>query len=356
MVSAQKDWITGDQMQAELAAAGASISDFQIERWRRQELLPRPCQVGLGRGHGSYVKVPPDSAAQAVEIARLFGIREKRDWVGWRLWMQGYCVGDRYWRPHLEQARTALANVRAAGAKYEAINSKEGIDLGQLHDFALAISKGTPFHAPFKRLDRQLLETIIGFGNEIVAGEFSGFSADEDAKPNNDELHALISVFGLAAAERDEISGQKIDFANSIESVLRDISLVLGNLRPGAPFDEPSIELRREFEQVKEIGLNLYRSMSWLFGRAAFGLGTLNRIAANPSIAIEATMLAAWVELRQISKALLSASEIDRLHKVTTELLAMSNLLQAQFAASSTDSPGRISNATRKAIAKPISN
>lgn len=299
-------------MRAEFVMVGAEISDAKIERWRRWGLLPRPKQRGKGRGRGSTVVVPPQSAAQAIEIVRLFKIREKRDWVGWQLWLRGFPVDDRYWRPALSAARTMLFEVRNAALEHA--NKEDGPDLIQLREVVLAMTRGTPLYAPLAKLDREILETLIGFGVDVVQSEFIGFSHESDAKPNQSELQAVLDIFGARASERHSIAGHAIDFKGTIEGILRDLSGVLRNIEPNTTPLDPSIEIRREFVHAVETATLLYRFGIERFGRGAFGLGTMSRIAANPSISLQAAMLIFWIEMRRTSARLLLPDEIENLH------------------------------------------
>lgn len=350
----QKDWISADQMHADLKNAGAQISDSQIERWRREGLLTRPKQVGRGRGAGSYILVPANSAAQASEIQRLFNIRRKRDWVGWQLWTKGYAVSDQYWRPALENARSMLFDVRQAAEAFVPDTEGDIATTPSIPKIAvLTALHDTPLYSALARLRPDILETLIGFGIELITGGFSQFSYEDDNEPNSEELSAVMALLGVSAAKQHTVGGKRIDFSGQIETVLLHLSNALGNIRPDKPLREPPIELRREFTQVMEIAIALYQAFLPIFGRKALDLGTINQIANNPAINIQAMLLLGWGELRQVSTEILSPVEIEELHTEAIQMLQLAGQWLAQFNAVSSDEKARMLTAFRKAIAKP---
>lgn len=56
-----------------LADGGQSVSPYQLERWRKAGLLPRPVRKGLGRGAGSVSTYPEEALATARVLAVLAG-------------------------------------------------------------------------------------------------------------------------------------------------------------------------------------------------------------------------------------------------------------------------------------------
>lgn len=337
----KEGWISADQMRTELTAAGSSITDSQIERWRRQGLLPRPEQIGRGQGRGSIVIVPPESAAQALEIQRLYAIREKRDWVGWQLWLRGYQVDNRYWKPAIEQARSDIRQVRQYARNSDRITQSQLPEVEQLKVHVLAIFRNTPVYAPMTQIAAEMLETLLNFGKEIVLGQFSGFSRIGDNEPNSEERSAAIAMIGAAAADRDHIGEQKLNFKGPIESILSNLSKSIGTVSRSRSMAEPSVQARQEFLQILETAADLYRSLSWIFGQSAFGLGVINRIAANPAINLQAAMLLIWSPFRQMTDDILSPTEIEKLHGKTREIAELALQLRAYIDALPGDSPLR---------------
>src|SRR5690606_24318824 len=134
-----------------LAKADPPISSDQIERWRREGLLPSPMQFGHGRGRGSHTEVSSASVAQAREIARLYAIRRKREWVGWQLWLRGFDVAERYWCEPLEKARNAILETQQAVRRYERSAQAATVSSDTLKCRVLDAVRNTPLHAPLKK-------------------------------------------------------------------------------------------------------------------------------------------------------------------------------------------------------------
>jgi hypothetical protein len=302
-------------MSAELDCANVTITASRLERWRREELLPAAKQIGLGRGRGSVVMVAPECVAQALELDRLYAVHRKREWVGWQLWMQGYWVGDQYWRPPMVQARAAFRDVTRQARSHLRRSESRDTDLTALKNRTRLLARRTPFAAPLSIIEEPMFEWLLGFGIEIVTGEFEGFSwkpseADKDRR-------TVINLLGAANAERQSISGNRLEIANSIEEVLREISQALRRLMLRRSISEPSQEVRHEVAQTFEVGTALYDMLSPLFGRSAFGLRTINRIGLNQDIGVHSAILLVWNELRQFSTLLRPRNEIAELHGQT---------------------------------------
>lgn len=302
-------------MRAQIASAGFEISSHQIERWRRQELLPKPTQEGLGRGLGSRVWVPPESGGQAIEIFRFMAIREKRDWVGWQLWMRGYPVGERYWRPAIDDALATLRHAQKAAKQFE--RRLGGTDVHAFKAGVLRLLAGTPLAAPLARIDPEMVETVVGFAAEILLGKFNRFT------PETAEPSIILNLLGALAGEGHSIAGHSIEFRGAIETVLKDMSKAIGHLLRRKSIKEPSPEIRREFAQIFGIGTIIYAMISPLLGRRAMGLGTLNEIARRPDIGLQAAMLLIWSELRENSGLLRPGSEISGWHGEAIEAWKM---------------------------------
>lgn len=85
------------------ADAGFEVSGYQLERWRREGLIPRPKQIGLGRGKGSIVLHPEGTGRQLLALLRFKQQDRRLSTVGWRLWGEGFPVAE-FVREHMEPA------------------------------------------------------------------------------------------------------------------------------------------------------------------------------------------------------------------------------------------------------------
>jgi hypothetical protein len=310
----EQGWITGDEFYAALGNAGSLVTLDQIERWRREGLLPHPRQVGHGRGKGSHSEVPQGSVAQAQQIARLYAIRRKRNWVGWQLWLDGFDVAERYWREPMEIARNTVLETREAARRYKRSSPAQSGDPATLKRQVLAAVRDTPLYAALATIRPDIVETLAAFFAEIIIGEFAGFTRESDLRPNEDERAAVLAVMGVRTSANSQIA----DFTGLIEGELQDIAKAFSALARRKSIAEPSLEDRREFLAAGEIGKSLYSFYRVTLGRKP--LSTLNRIIANPPIAIQAVMLLAWTEYRAISRSKRPFSEIAQLRKLAVQM------------------------------------
>lgn len=300
-------WITGAEFRDALANSVSPATAEQVERWRREGLLPRPRQIGHGRGRGSHTVVPSASVAQAQEIIRLYAVRRKRDWVGWQLWLRGFAVAERYWREPLEDARNALLDTRQAAQRYERLSLAAHSDPVAIKDRVLSAVRHTPIHAPLTKIPAEFVETLTGFLRDIVLGRFIGFSHESNSQPNRKERNAVLKVMGADTPGSRRIA----DFAGTIESELQDIAKAFSTIARRNSIAEPSREARHEFLAALEIGTSLYWISKATLRHKA--LGTFNRIVASPAIATHAAMLLGWAEYRKISNSILPLSAIDEM-------------------------------------------
>jgi len=309
----ENHWITGQEFEASLRNAGSMATPAQIERWRRQGLLPRPRQIGLGRGRGSLITVARTSVAQAFEIERLMAVRRKGEWVGWQLWLRGFDVSDHYWRVPIETAQAWVLEAQIAARQF---------DLGKLEsDFApedakrvilRAVSR-TPLYGPLSKISAEYVETLGGFFQEILKGDFQGFSRDDNSLPNSNERNAVLVTMGVKSKAAHRIS----DFAGLIEMELRQISNAFDVMAARNSIAEPSIEARQELLAAFEVALLLNRNSKALFGGKA--LTTFKRIAANPAISLQAVMLLLWAEYRETSKTILPFADVVEMQKIVSQ-------------------------------------
>lgn len=295
--------VTKDEARAAFIEAGVTISDDQLERWRGLGLLPPARQRGLGKGRGSTVDFDFHEVAQAIDIARLFQVRRKVAWVGWRLWIQGYEVHDRYWRPSIQQARDTLIAAQKTAVSIEGSTDAETADFIRRLPTLLA---GTPFAAPLVRMDESIAETMASFFREIVSGKFEGLSHDDDGKERN----ALIAIAGSVRADQDNANGRKLNLNNQLESTLRDLSAGIAITIDRDHRHAPSASLRREFLTVITLARDVISIFSKGRGMSAFGLGTLNRILRDMNIVTEATMLLFWVGIRLTGSGMLTPTDV----------------------------------------------
>lgn len=87
----------GEEPVEELVAA-AQVTRDQLRRYQREGLIPRPRQVGLGRGRGTRVLYPAGSTKQLLALRALLKIPYSFAVAMWQLWWEGFDVGEAQFR------------------------------------------------------------------------------------------------------------------------------------------------------------------------------------------------------------------------------------------------------------------
>jgi hypothetical protein len=99
-IAAGSDRENQAEVDAVLAETGVTMD--QVKRWRREGLLPDVVQDQQAY-RGSVVLYPKGSCAQIRAASALFKQKNRVDYVGLRLWRQGFPVNERYWRPRVKR-------------------------------------------------------------------------------------------------------------------------------------------------------------------------------------------------------------------------------------------------------------
>jgi hypothetical protein len=96
-----REWETQADVDACLAETG--VTRDQVNRWRREGLLPDVEQAWPEAFHGSETRYPAGTCAQIKAAQGLFRINKRNSFVGLRLWRLGFPVSEDYWRPRLRR-------------------------------------------------------------------------------------------------------------------------------------------------------------------------------------------------------------------------------------------------------------
>lgn len=204
----------------------------------------------------------------------------------------------------MEAARSDIIQIQEAARQREQTQLDTDLAPDDAKRIILQALQATPLHAPVTKISAEYVETLGGFLQEIISGQFAGFSRDDNSMPNPIEQGAVLSVMGIKSKFAQHIA----DFAGSIETELQQISEAFEAIAVRNSLCEPNIETRQEFHAAVAIGQFLHSISSDITGGKA--LTVFNRIAANSAISLQATMLLLWSEYRAISKTAQPISEI----------------------------------------------
>ncbi len=88
---------------------GYMLSPYQLVRWHRAGLLPRPQQYPLKSARGTYSLYPPGTSEQVLLLCSLRKHERRLSHLAWQMWLAGYRVEDRLIRVQLQQAAMRLS-------------------------------------------------------------------------------------------------------------------------------------------------------------------------------------------------------------------------------------------------------
>ena len=167
----------------------------QVRRWRREGLLPDVVQDQLAY-RGSVVLYSKGTSSQIRAASVLFKQKNCVEYVGLRLWIYGFPVDEKFWRPRLKFAgRLADKLARLLPGFVDRFDHLRAQGPSSRPPPSKSANPTTSFYRELKRrvvLDRlpafmQVMEEVgrgdfVGFGH-VVAGEdeITGRAATADA-------------------------------------------------------------------------------------------------------------------------------------------------------------------------------
>lgn len=295
------EWETWGDIRARSELAGFSVSRDQLERWRSMELLPRVKQVGLGRAAGSEIRYPVGTIDQVIAIAAAFAIKRKKDFVGWRLWLQGYEVGERYWRAHIDAALPALRE--AQQWMIEAINRDDFSDETDFDRLAPALIRRLGLDRAVRFLPDGMASYIAATFGEIIAGQFNGFSPGHEEEEFLLHLKTFQAAMGIPRRGKAAKIINELGFLPELENKLRHISTAFSKIKAdqAAINDFMKPDIRNEFWLSMQI-LHDSHAIFVIFGGSPFRMA--DEIISRPDI--QAPMLIIWAVFRKFGSIKLS--------------------------------------------------
>ena len=177
-----RDWESQAEVDAILAETGVTMD--QVRRWRREGLLPDVVQDQLAY-RGSVVLYPKGTSSQIRAASVLFKQKNCVEYVGLRLWIYGFRVDEKFWRPRLNSRDASQTSslhlparfrgsLRPTFERKDLLQPRHMVKISQSNNIVLSRIKRRVV------LDRlpafmQVMEEVgrgdsVGFGH-VVAGE-----------------------------------------------------------------------------------------------------------------------------------------------------------------------------------------
>lgn len=168
------------------ALSGFMLTPKTLARWHRDGLVPTPVIRRLGKGRGTESLYPMNTKRQVAALLQIRSNYRNLEEVGFRLWLAGYPVSDRYSFEYLSRAALEfdkkLDHLRAGRAKLfsddgnnDELVEKLWTELAILKDKRLPIKFVQKIR---KRVGRENFDAALIIILDIVTGNFDGFSED----------------------------------------------------------------------------------------------------------------------------------------------------------------------------------
>jgi hypothetical protein len=318
------------EVDAVLAETGRTTD--QIRRWRREGLLPDVAQDQQAY-RGSVVLYPKGTCAQIRAASALFKEKNRVEYVGMRLWRQGFPVDEGHWRPRLQRQGRMLDRVFPLLMRLVERFNRDDQDetlydyaarrLEPTHDIILSRIKG--------RSDSDSRPTVLRVVGDVATGEFDGFETIIAGEEQISDKAFTIRAFDLTNSGSHSILGKKLNLIELLPSGLKNVSaaISMGNFDHVA--NAPAEEIARARDDAKNglaIALDLYEANRWIYGDGAFGLRLAAWIARKAPDVLLDTMILLMFRLREVPDAIKLSDEIAEMAKQSRDICMRSKELE----------------------------
>jgi hypothetical protein len=296
---------------AQAKAAGFEVSCSQLARWHRQGLLARPQQRALGRGKGTESLYPAGTSNQLLALCKILRQTRLLDQAGWCLWWEGFSVDKKHWMPAIEKAGqrwdAAVSEMSEAvdgdDADYllkdSLIDDLDKLSETRTENRVIRRARKRVGKAQFSRLLRILLETAVG--------QFRSWDeiADTDDGENDTDAKIAERGMGISRARKDRLGNAGPWLSGDIAAHLVTLSSLFARNRLAdvykAASDEQLLQARDELRQLIRMFAGLGPLLEGIFGRHAFGFGTLSELDQSSSARLQAGLILLWLLVKQKS-------------------------------------------------------
>lgn len=303
-----RDWESQAEVDAVLAETGVTMD--QVRRWRREGLLPRDVDQDPLAYRGSVVRYPKGTCSQVRAANALFKQKNRVEFVGFRLWIYGFPVDDKFWRPRLKIAGRVADKVARLLPGFINRFDRPTSARTSFETAAVKISQSdNPVLSRIKRrvvVDR--LPAFMQVMEEVGRGDFVGFGHVVAGEDEISGRAVTADALDLQPSGRDSILGHKLNLLRLLPTGLADLSTAISMGHFAAIADAPAEEIARARDDARNgvlIGFYLYEANRWIYGDGAFGLRFLAWIARKAPDPVIDGMTLLMFRLRQVPGAML---------------------------------------------------
>jgi hypothetical protein len=318
------------EVDAVLAETGRTMD--QVRRWRREGLLPDVAQDQQAY-RGSVVLYPKGTCAQIRAASALFKEKNRVEYVGLRLWRQGFPVDEKHWRPRLQQQGRMLDRVFPLLMRLvERFNRDEQDET--LYDYAARRLESTHdiiFSRIKGRSDSDSRPTVLRVVGDVGTGEFDGFETLIAGEEQTSDKAFTTRAFDLTNSASHSILGKKLNLIELLPSGLKNVSaaISMGNFEDVAI--APAEEIARARDDAMNglaIALSLYDANRWIYGDGAFGLRLAAWIARKAPDVLLDTMILLMFRLREVPDAIKPSDAIAEMAEKARDACMASRRLE----------------------------
>ena len=312
-----RDWESQAEVDAILAETGVTMD--QVRRWRREGLLPDVVQDQLAY-RGSVVLYPKGTSSQIRAASVLFKQKNCVEYVGLRLWIYGFPVDEKFWRPRLRFAgRLADKLARLLPGFVDRFDRPSSartffetaaVKISQSNNIVLSRIK--------RRVVLDRLPAFMQVMEEVGRGDFVGFGHVVAGEDEITGRAATADALDLQPSGRDSILGHKLNLLRLLPTGLDNVSTAISMGHFAAIADAPAEEIAKARDDARNgvlIGFYLYEGNRWIYGDGAFGLRLLAWIARKAPDPIIDGMTLLMFRLRQVPGAMLPSDKIAEMAK-----------------------------------------
>lgn len=242
------------QSQAEVDAvlAETRVTMDQVRRWRREGLLPDVVQDRQAY-RGSVVLYPKGTCAQIRAASVLFKEKNRVDYVGHWLWIYGFPVDDKFWKPRLKFAgRVADRIARLLPGFVDRFDRSSSTNtffetaagkISQANDIVLSRIK--------RRVGVDRLPAFVQVMEEVGRGDFVGFGHVVAGEEEISGRATTVDALDLQPSGRDSILGDKLNLPQLLPTGLDNMSKAISMGHFAAIADAPAEEIARARDDAR---------------------------------------------------------------------------------------------------------
>lgn len=324
-----QNWITQAEFLTESKRLGGTPTDDQLERWRGKGLLPKVLQTptldAANHPAGSTVQQLDWAARQAVAVERAVLKTRSLEKAGAILWLAGFEVDERYWRPGLGFIDQMSRRVGRLMLKF--LDSDDLAGSPGEHTAKARTMRGV-WHKVARRTGEDGTARFVDLAATIVSGRFSGFESpttDLDKSDSRLAEHAL----GFDEGEADHVNGHRLNLKADLETILTALSVSWVS----DSWNDFSV---REIAQGREDARNAlkvahctHEATAWIYGRGSFGLRIVRTLSRFAEITLMQALAISFARLRRRSTRIPSSDEIASLATDAEKVWLLSMRLKA---------------------------